>query len=821
MSVQRAVDLGADPQTPAGADPVSTGDQTASRDDTKSASPTPASTSEISQTTERNQLRKQLSELRAQFESLQARLDGANEAVDQTSEIGSVTVDELMAQKSPKKNDVAVQLAAIEAVATAMAPTTAETAKALMPELRRVTWTDFKNSSLEEREVYAIEVLMGPAKFYWQKHREERSMKRRQVESNAAPNPTGPESPLPSSAMYHSNTVQDEKDLVESQVEMPERIRINSEPLLMILREVTESVWSIEPTVFLRPYKLLVRHESAIRGFLHDLEAKWSANPREAGRQQGQTGTATVQNGTIDGSSQKSPPNIESATAVEVTESYEALQSLRCLVSFMDTDVLPVHRNIRSGASERITFRDLWHVYRPGDVVVSWRDLDNKRSATEGIAVAEADSSDQISGKTAPTIWKVLQVSKGRPVLGAPHSADKDERPRPPSQKINKFTILCYMIGYNGTTFGPVDHAFEISSFDGKRLINSFDPCPAAYVDSYEQIRARLTDRGIKFVQYKKSTHCHYIGPALLNHPAGIQCKPAQNDKVALIDGHVIVDFKEAQREDPKWVIRHGLPEASGGSGLESVEDYPKYIWKDQSRSELHKTVSESIYDDNHLDAADMDDFIANDTFLSAVKYPLSEDEIDGRTFGAMEYALLPDRVVGFDLHRRKYSILALDHLQPVQTRKEGWADLKLPRGHKHMVQAQIKTHFMEKRSREHSRGERVDSDIIHGKGQGLIILLHGAPGVGKTSTAECVAESLRKPLYPITCGDLGVTASVVEQTLTSTFAKAEAWDCVLLLDEADVFLAQRTRADLKRNAIVSGKLIRPTLRHSFLANVL
>jgi hypothetical protein len=143
----------------------------------------------------------------------------------------------------------------------------------------------------------------------------------------------------------------------------------------------------------------------------------------------------------------------------------------------------------------------------------------------------------------------------------------------------------------------------------------------------------------------------------------------------------VIVDFKEAQRENPKWVIQHGLPEASGGSGLESVEDYPKYIWKDQSRSELHKTVSESIYDDNHLDAADMDDFIANDTFLSAVKYPVSEDEIDGRAFGDLEYVLLPDRVVGFDLHRRKYSILGLDHLQPVQTRKEGWADLKLHAG--------------------------------------------------------------------------------------------------------------------------------------------
>lgn len=34
----------------------------------------------------------------------------------------------------------------------------------------------------------------------------------------------------------------------------------------------------------------------------------------------------------------------------------------------------------------------------------------------------------------------------------------------------------------------------------------------------------------------------------------------------------------------------------------------------------------------------------------------------------------------------------------------------------------------------------------------------------------------------------------------------AQAWDCVLLLDEADVFLAQRSRNDVSQNALVSGK---------------
>ena len=53
--------------------------------------------------------------------------------------------------------------------------------------------------------------------------------------------------------------------------------------------------------------------------------------------------------------------------------------------------------------------------------------------------------------------------------------------------------------------------------------------------------------------------------------------------------------------------------------------------------------------------------------------------------------------------------------------------------------------------------------------------------------------------------GDLGLTSREVESKLESFFQLAQAWDCVLLLDEADIFLAQRNNSDLERNALVSG----------------
>jgi SpoVK/Ycf46/Vps4 family AAA+-type ATPase len=95
--------------------------------------------------------------------------------------------------------------------------------------------------------------------------------------------------------------------------------------------------------------------------------------------------------------------------------------------------------------------------------------------------------------------------------------------------------------------------------------------------------------------------------------------------------------------------------------------------------------------------------------------------------------------------------------------------------------------------------------DLIKGKGKGLIILLHGPPGVGKTLTAETIAMYTRRPLYAITCGDIGDTPKDIENSLDEHFRYAHKWGCVLLLDEADVFLAERKPGDIKRNAMVSG----------------
>ena len=175
----------------------------------------------------------------------------------------------------------------------------------------------------------------------------------------------------------------------------------------------------------------------------------------------------------------------------------------------------------------------------------------------------------------------------------------------------------------------------------------------------------------------------------------------------------------------------------------------------------------------------------------------------DPEELGEDERLLLPYSLRGFVLRSKKWRIFNIDNIEDIKY-NSGFDDLVLPPGHKDTVEALVNRHSRAIEASATKSEVKTSMDLVTGKGKGLIILLHGAPGVGKTSTAECVAEKTERPLFAITCGDLGESAIEVEENLEKNFSLAHRWGCLLLLDEADVFLSLRSQTDLRRNAIVS-----------------
>jgi len=103
-------------------------------------------------------------------------------------------------------------------------------------------------------------------------------------------------------------------------------------------------------------------------------------------------------------------------------------------------------------------------------------------------------------------------------------------------------------------------------------------------------------------------------------------------------------------------------------------------------------------------------------------------------------------------------------------------------------------------------RRQRAQADFVPGKGEGQVFLLHGPAGTGKTLTAECVANDTHRPLICLTSDDFQThgCGEMHEQFLRRWFSRATKWGAVLLIDEADIYLAKRHSSDQIQKATVT-----------------
>ncbi|KAL7810805.1 ATPase [Trichoderma gracile] len=72
------------------------------------------------------------------------------------------------------------------------------------------------------------------------------------------------------------------------------------------------------------------------------------------------------------------------------------------------------------------------------------------------------------------------------------------------------------------------------------------------------------------------------------------------------------------------------------------------------------------------------------------------------------------------------------------------------------------------------------------------------------TLTAEAVADRTHRPLFYLQAEDLGINAASLGANIKCVFEMATEWNAVILLDEADVFMAERNPNDIHRNELVS-----------------
>ena len=92
--------------------------------------------------------------------------------------------------------------------------------------------------------------------------------------------------------------------------------------------------------------------------------------------------------------------------------------------------------------------------------------------------------------------------------------------------------------------------------------------------------------------------------------------------------------------------------------------------------------------------------------------------------------------------------------------------------------------------------------DIVAGKSGGTTVLCAGPAGVGKTLTAEVYSEIIKRPLYRVHSGQLGLNVAQMETALKDVLTRAQRWGAVMLIDEADVYIKRRDD-NITMNAVV------------------
>lgn len=306
-------------------------------------------------------------------------------------------------------------------------------------------------------------------------------------------------------------------------------------------------------------------------------------------------------------------------------------------------------------------------------------------------------------------------------------------------------------VDFDGNRFGVGTKAIPVTAFAGTHDITGLQAFPLNFHPEAESVRERVTERGHIFEQLKGYHFKHYEGLALEFGRFG---KIRHN-----INSRIIVDTHAFGSFNPGHKTNLAQLDSDGVLGVCSSNIRHEY---GSTNNRSNQVIGEE-----------------------EIEEKLTDDQL----------LLATNELRGYALKDKKWLIFFIPNVREIVFNDDAFKSLVAPPNQKELILA-----F----TRSQRKNKAQFDDIIEGKGRGIIMLLSGPPGVGKTLTAESVAETMRVPLYTMSSGDLGTSPSQVETALGNILEMNTKWNAVLLLDECDVFLEERSAHDIERNKLVS-----------------
>ncbi|KAL9040175.1 MAG: hypothetical protein Q9214_004591 [Letrouitia sp. 1 TL-2023] len=322
--------------------------------------------------------------------------------------------------------------------------------------------------------------------------------------------------------------------------------------------------------------------------------------------------------------------------------------------------------------------------------------------------------------------------------------------------KKDRWSVSFWILESDGTFLGRELIVRDILKFSGERQVTSLPVYPCTYFDSLDggKTRQAVVERGKKAYQILREM------PKQMWYD-GFTDKKRLFLMTEKYRGNCIIDIKTyLSRNDETKTIENEI----------FTFLHNELTFRSENSDMLSQALSEAIFASfHHIN-------ISNTPSLPTDSH----------------YFLIGPIIAGFALFDKAWKVFCVEWLHEIQITM-AMDSLIIDPINRNIVQAIT-----------YAQSYPFQVDHAHNKGEGQVVLLHGPPGVGKTYTVECIAQSTGRPLIALAMGHLMRNEDEVEEVLISWFSLAEHWKAILLLDEADIFLERRATRDIKRNGIVS-----------------
>ncbi|KAJ4174400.1 hypothetical protein NW754_004817 [Fusarium falciforme] len=319
-----------------------------------------------------------------------------------------------------------------------------------------------------------------------------------------------------------------------------------------------------------------------------------------------------------------------------------------------------------------------------------------------------------------------------------------------------RLVITCKAISFSGEGFYWSKGNLIIPEFAGNKPIRELGCYPFKFHNDKDSITERLTARGRKVLDLQGVAYRTYNGIAIYEADRGTL---RQN-----VNGRILIDAWGYH----KYHLNMGQRE----------KNHPATEWM-RDRPE-----------DNNSNGQQQR--------LSAEDQVINESEMLQKPD---ELVFMNEIISGFSLKIKLWCQFFVEDIQPMTWNCEAYSQLVLDEEKKDMVLSVVRSHNMTNGT------STAMQDVIADKGQGLLVLLSGPPGTGKTLMVEAIADRLRRPLYHLQADDLGTEVASLGAKFQRASKMASAWNAIILLDEADIFIARREPRDVERNGLVCALL--------------